>query len=202
MLNMKKTIYSTLILSAIALLAFSPGKKKGLINGNDDFLKKPVTIYVELDISKSSIDGLDTEAGFIEYKMKKKSKSKKPGAAKKWEAGWKKDKAAFAENYVATLQRKLKKLPATFNLDDPSSDYKMVIEPMHIQTGTPIKYSSFETKLKFYKSGSDEEVAVHYYPGVRGLQMGPMSPTSGMRVSYSMLQSATMFIKNYKKKMK
>lgn len=200
---MKKIIYSSLFVATIALLSFSPGKKTGIISGKDDFLKKPVTIYVELDISKSSIDGLDTEAGFIEYHVNKKNKkSKKPGAAKKWEAGWKKDKAGFAESYVAYLQRKLKKLPATFNLDDPSSDYKMLVEPMHIQTGTAIKYSSFETKIKFYKTGSDEEIAVHYYPGVRGVQQGPMTPTTGMRVTYSIGQSAAMFIKYYKKKMK
>jgi len=198
---MKKIIgISTFVIMIFSLLAFAPGgKKTGLISGKDAFLKKSVTIFVEFDISKSSIDGLDTEEGFIQYHKEKK---KNPEDAKKWEDGWKKDKASFGEFYVEYLRKKLKKAPATFNLDDPKSDYKMIVEPMHIETGTPIKYSSFETKLKFIETASGEEVAVIYIPGVRGQQQGPMSPTTGMRVKYSIMLSANMFIGYYKKKLK
>lgn len=183
-----------------ALLAFAPASKKtGKVKGNDSFLKKNVTVFIEMDYSKTSLDGLDSEEEFIEYKRSKK-KDKKD--ADKWEADWKKDTEGILEYYQEYLDKKCKKYPATFNIDDPDSDYKMVVQPIHIQTGTPVKKSSIETKLIFYKMDTNEEVATIYVAESDGVQMGPMSPTTGMRVRYSFGTSAALFAKYYKGLMK
>lgn len=196
---MKKLIYLGVCLSAITLIAFAPGKKTNLLSGNDSFLKKAVSIHVVFDMSKSSVDGLDSEEGYIEFNKKKK---KNAADAKKWEDGWKKNKNDFGEVYTEYIGKKLKKTSLTFNMDDPESDYKLIVEPMHIETGSPVKYSSVETKLIFIETATGEEKAVIYVPPSRGVQMGPMSPTSGMRVQIALVQSAAMFAKYCKAKLK
>ncbi|MCT4622213.1 MAG: hypothetical protein N4A46_01225 [Schleiferiaceae bacterium] len=195
-----KFLNITLSVLALSLISFAPAKKSPkVMSGDSSFLKKSSTVYVEFDISEASIDGLDSEADFIEYKRKKeKSRSE----ADKWEKAWNKDKEDFGEYYGEVLRKATKKYPASFNIDDPESDYKMVVQPIHIETGTPIKYSSIETKLIFTEIASGEEVAVIYIPASRGLQMGPMSPTTGYRVKAAAAGSAKMIAKFYKKLLK
>lgn len=183
-----------------ALVAFAPASKKtGKIKGNDSFLKKGVSVFIEMDYSKTSLDGLDSEDEFIKYKRGKEKNTKE---ADKWEAAWKKDTESLLEYYQEYINKKCKKYPASFNIDNPKSEYKMVVQPIHIQTGTPIKGSSVETKLIFYKMDSNEEVAQVYIAESDGVQMGPMSPTTGMRVKIAFANSAAMFAKYYKGLMK
>ena len=116
--------------------------------------------------------------------------------------GWNKDKDGFIESYNEYIGKYCKKMPSTFNIDDPDSDYKMVVQPIHIETGNPMKYSSVETKLIFTETSTGEEKAVIYVVQSRGAQMGPMTPTSGMRVQAALGGSASLFAKYYKKLMK
>lgn len=181
---------------ALILFAFAPASNKARkVRGNDSFLKKKVTVFVEFDFSKTSLDGLDSEEEFVAYKRKKEKNTKE---ADKWEAAWDKDKAGFVEYYLEFLSKKCKKFPASFNIDDPDSDYKMVVQPIHIETGTPVKKSSVETKIFFFDTKSNEQVAEHYMPKSQGTQMGPMSPTTGMRVKVALAGSASIFAKYYK----
>ena len=71
---MKNLTTSALILITLSFLAFTPGKKTSLVSGDDSFLKESVTIFVEFDLSKTSIDGLDSEEEFVEYKKGKEKK--------------------------------------------------------------------------------------------------------------------------------
>jgi hypothetical protein len=181
---------------ALVLFAFAPPSNKARkVRGNDTFLKKKVTIFIEFDFSKTSLDGLDSEEEFIEYKRKKEKNKKE---ADKWEAAWNKDTEGFLEYYQVFLSKKCKKYPASFNIDDPDSDYKMVVQPIHIQTGTAVKKSSVETKIFFFDTKTNERVAELYMPKSDGAQMGPLSPTTGMRVKMSLGSSASIFAKYYK----
>ena len=128
----------------------------------------------------------------------KRSKEKKKSEADKWERDWNKDKENFLEFFEEYLSKQCKKYPASFNIDDPDSDYRMVVEPVHIETGNPVKYSSVETKIYWYDVKTGEEVAEHYIPASKGAQMGPMSPTTGYRVQIALAGTAKMFAKYYK----
>lgn len=175
-------------------------KHAKFVKGNIDFLREPATILVEFDMSKTSLDGLDSEEEFIEYKLNKvKEKGKDPV---KWEKGWKKDKISFANYFMMGLNKKFKKSGLVFNDDDPDSKYKMVYKPSHIETGTPVKKSSIKGKLHFYDMESGDEIAVLYLPVAYGEQMGPMTPTVGIRLNSCLYYSATILAKFYKKETK
>jgi len=190
-----KRILMVLVLATFCLTAFAQKKAK-FMKGNIDFLRKPTTILVEFDMSKTSLDGLDSEEEFIDYKTKK---AKDPA---KWKKGWKKDKINFANTYMMGLNRKFKKTGLVFNDDDPDSKYKMVYRPVHIETGNPMKKSSIKGKLHFYDMETGEEIAILYMPPAYGEQMGPSTPTVGIRLNACLYYSATALAKFYKKETK
>lgn len=189
---MKKSI---IIICSVAFLTFTAFTlaKPTVMKGDAAFLKESNSIYVEFDMSTTTLDGLESEEEFVAYKKKK---AKDP---EKWEQGWEKDKKNFGNYYIEALKRKCKKLPCSFNDDDPESDYKVVVKPVHLETGNPIKKSSVEVKMHFYKNGEETEAAVIHIPKTYGVQQGPMSATVGQRMVITFNNSALVFAKFYKK---
>ena len=120
-----------------------------------------------------------------------KGKEKDP---EKWENGWKKDKAGFANTYVEMLSKDLKKTSLKISSDDPDSKYKMIVRPMKLKTGTPVRYSSIEMKIHVIDMATNEEVAVLHVPEVRGVQWGMTTPT-GYDVNVAIRYSAKVFSK-------
>ena len=142
---------------------------------------------------------MDSEEAYIKYT---KGKKKTPADAEKFERGWNKDKNTFVVGYQGKLSKMLKKTELDFNLDNPKSDYKMVIEVQHIDTGTPVKKSSATVKIQVYDLKTDEKVAEIFVPKAAGVQLGPMTPTVGMRVNYAFAVSASILGKYIKKQLK
>tara|TARA_B100000508_G_C11465730_1_gene282276 strand:+ start:4599 stop:5168 length:570 start_codon:yes stop_codon:yes gene_type:complete len=184
---------------AIPLFSFAPGEKTRKLSGNTNFLKEKVSIFVEFDYSKTSVDGLDSEVDYIEYKMKNEESQEE---ADKWKNAWENDKKSFVEYFGNTISGKTKKYPATFNIDNLEADYKLIVQPVHIGTGTPVKSSSFECKFIFINSKTKEEEAVIYCPKTSGSQAGPMSSSMAGRVNLAMLYTINNFSKYYKGLMK
>jgi hypothetical protein len=180
----------------IGTLSFA-GERVTFIKGDASIFSGNNSFLVEMDLTNTSIDALDTEAAFIEYK-----KSKKEKGADTWEQDWNNDKKNFLTSYVEQLARATKKTSLKFSQDDPSSKYKMVLRPNHIETGNPMKYSSVEMKAHIYDMATNEEVAIIHVVPSRGAQMGPMTPTVGMRVNYAMMGSAQMMAAYIKKSLK
>ncbi|MBP6390803.1 MAG: hypothetical protein KA175_10645 [Flavobacteriales bacterium] len=180
-------------LLTIALLCASlttmAGKPITFIKGDKSIFKGDASFLVEWDMSLSSIDALDTEEAFIDYY---KGKEKDP---EKWENGWKKDKAGFLNAYVESLARDLKKTKLKVSSDDPESKYKMIVRPMKMKTGTPMRYSAIEMKLHVIDMASQEEVAIIHVPEVMGVKWSMMTPTLGMTVNYAVVYSARYMAK-------
>lgn len=193
---MKKTM-NWAFLGAVAIgFAFTLGAKTKVLSGSTDVLKENKSVYVEFKMDNSSIDALDSESAFVAYKT---SKHKDP---KQWEKDWTKDKAEFSNYYTEALGKVMKKMPLSFNNDNPNSDYKMVVDLMHMETGNPMKYSSVECKLIFTETTTNKEVLQLYMPRSRGAQMGPSTPTVGMRIKIALYGSAKIFQGFYKKEIK
>ncbi len=187
-----RSLIFTVLAALIGTAAFA-GKPVTFIKGNKSIFKGDASFLLEWDMAASAVDGLDTEEGFIEYYTKKE---KDP---EKWLNGWKKDKAGFLNTYVEMLARDFKKTRLKFSSDDPDSKYKMIVRPMKIVTGTPVRYSGIELKLHVIDMATQEEVAVIHVPQVRGVQWGPMTPTAGLTVNMAVATSARFFSKFIKK---
>lgn len=185
------------ILLAIGLMVGSlsvmAGEPVTFIKGNKSIFKGDNSFLVEMDLSATAIDGLDTEEGFIEYN---KGKAKDP---EKWENGWKKDKAAFLTRYVETMSKDLKKTKLKVSSDDPDSKYKMILKPNKIKTGTPVRYSSVEMKISVVDMATQEEVAVLHVVEVKGVKWEFTTPTMGITVSMALMNSARVLDKFIKK---
>ncbi len=169
-----------------------------LIKGNLDFMKESKSIFVEFDMSKATIDALSSEEAYIAYKTKGKDAEKD---VNKWLEGWNKDKKNFGDYFMEAMKRSNKKYPLAFNNDNPSSDYKMLVTVLHIETGNPIKYSSVKLKLTV-TDASGKTVADMNIANATGAQMGPMTPTVGIRVNYALAVAASMYTKIVKKTVK
>ena len=190
-LNLTSNMKTLLITLCAALIGTTTiaGKPVTFIKGDKSIFKGDASFLVEWDMSLSSIDALDTEEAFVEYY---KGKEKDP---EKWENGWKKDKAGFANTYVEMLSKDLKKTKLKISSDDPDSKYKMIVRPMKVKTGTPVRYSSIEMKIHIIDMATDEEVAVLHVPEVRGVQWGMTTPTMGMTVNVAIMYSSKFFSK-------
>lgn len=178
---MKKVLLILTVL-AISLTSFTTGEDIVLMSGSLDFFNQAKSVYVEFDMSKTSIDALSSETAFVDYRIKKEKESKngKPESAVR--ADWEKDKKYIINNFLIALQKNLDDYPVAFNNDNLKSDYKMVILPSHWETGNPMKYSSVKYKILVTETATGNSVAVVNVPTFNGDQMGPMNPTVGMRI--------------------
>ena len=189
---MKLNLLLTFGLMACSLSSMA-GEPVTFIKGDKTIFRGDNSFLVEMDLSTTSIDALDTEEGFVQYN---KGKAKDP---EKWENGWKTDKASFLTRYVETMSRELKKTSLKVSSDDPDSKYKMILKPDKIHTGTPVRYSSVEMKISVVDMATQEEVAILHVADVRGVEWGMMTPTVGMTVSMAMMNSAHVLDKFIKK---
>lgn len=182
-----------LLVSSTAVFA---GKPVSFIKGNNSIFKGSSSFLVEMDLSTTAIDALDTEQAFVEYNM---GKEKDPT---KWENGWKQDKAGFLNAWVNQMARSLKKTQLKVSSDDPDSKYKMILRPNKIKTGTPVRYSAVEMKIHVYDMATQEEVAIIHVPEIRGTQWSIYTPTMGMTVNMAIIQSAGFLAKYINKSLK
>jgi hypothetical protein len=190
-----KTMKKPSILLLFCLLVSSSlmAAKVTFIKGDASIFKGKKSFLIEFDWSQASFDGLESEAEYIKF-----TRNKKKEKADEWEKDWQNDKKNLVPYYQEFLSSRLKNLEASFNVDDPDSDYKMVIRPSHVDTGSPVKYSSIEMRIHVLdKEG--KEVAIIAVPMVRGAQMGPMTPTIGMRLKMALANSGNLLAKFLKK---
>ena len=192
-MKLNHILSTALLLGSLTAVA---GKPITFIKGDNKIFKGENSFLVELDLSTSSIDALDTEEAFVEYN---KGKEKDP---EKWENGWKKDKAGFLNAYVESLSRDLKKTKLKVSSDDPESKYKMILRPNKIKTGTPMRYSSIEMKIHVIDMATQEEVAIIFVPEVTGTKWSMMTPTLGMTVNFAVVYSARFLSKYITKSLK
>lgn len=189
---------TNLLTTALLLgsLTATAGKPITFIKGDNSIFKGDNSFLVELDLSVTAIDALDTEEAFVEFN---KGKEKDP---EKWENGWKQDKASFLTNYVEMLSRDLKKTPLKISTDDPDSKYKMILRPTRITTATPFRYSSVEMKIHVLDMATQEEVAIIHVPNIVGTKWSMMTPTMGMTVNIALVGSARYLSKYINKSLK
>ncbi len=171
------------------------GEGVQFIKGDASIFKGKKSFLMEFDWSQTSVDGLESEEEYIKYAKSKKDKPEE------FEASWEKDKKNLLINYQEFLASKMKKSELNFNVDDPDSEYKMIIRPTHVDTGSPIKYSSFMAKI-YILDKAGKEVAIIGVPRVRGAQLSYMTPTVPIRIRIAMTSSANMFLKFIKKNLK
>lgn len=186
------------ILTAVLLMAGTAATAASVtfIKGSNAIFKGSNSFLVEIDLSATAIDGLDTEQAFIDYHM---GKDKDPA---NWENGWKKDKAGFLNTWVNTLSRSLKSTKLKVSSDDPDSKYKMILRPNKIKTGTPVRYSTVEMKIHVIDMATQEEVAIIHVPEVRGTQWSMYTPTLGTTVNVALMNSSAFLGKYIKKSLK
>ncbi len=199
----KINVVFTTLLAVLLLSSFNNkennfygGPKIKFIKGTTSVFKGKKSYLVKFDYSKMSVDGLETEAEYIEYKMKKKKTKEK---ADKWKMSWKNDQKNNVNAYVKMLARESKKTNLVFTTDDPNSDYEMLVVPSRIETGTGIKKSSVELNLFLKNIKTGKVIAKVHVPKIHGVQQGPTAPTTGMRVQVALMQSAAYFGKYLKK---
>lgn len=199
---MKKIILISCVVLTALLTSFTTGESITLLSGDLSFLKQPKSIYVEFDYSKTSIDGLSSEEGFIDYRIKKEKEDKNGKSEEDVRNDWNKDKKYFSNTFIEQTKKVLKDYPAAFNNDNPKSDYKLVITPMHIDTGNPVLKSSVKYKMIYIDVATGKEVAVVNIPKTYGVAMGMMTPTVGMRVTAAFYYTLNNFDKFLKKSFK
>ena len=198
-----KKLLLILTVIVISLTSSTTGEDIILMSGSLDFFNKSKSVYIEFDMSKTSIDALSSETAFVDYRIKKEKEDKNGKPETEVRANWEKDKKYIINNYLIVINKLLDDYPVAFNNDNLKSDYKMVIVPSHWETGNPVKYSSVKYKLIVTETATGNAVAVINVPTFNGGQMGPMTPTVGMRIAlantYSILGLKKFLKKSFKK---
>jgi hypothetical protein len=197
-----KKLLLILTVIVISLTSSTTGEDIILMSGSLDFFNQAKSVYIEFDMSKTSIDALSSETAFVDYRIKKEKEDKNGKPETEVRANWEKDKKYIINNYLIVINKLLDDYPVAFNNDNLKSDYKMVIIPSHWETGNPIKYSSVKYKLIVTEVATGASVAVVNVPTFNGDQMGPMTPTVGMRIAlantYSILGLKKFLKKSFK----
>ena len=144
--------------------AFLNAQKMEVKSGAIDFLKNQKTLLVKYDYSNMAVPKYESEANYIEVKVKEGNDAE-PGKGDKWKEEWfGKRTTAYEPSFEELFNKGLEKNGLSCSKTATGAEYSMTIHTTSIQPGYFIgisaKPSYINAEITFTKISSGENVAV------------------------------------------
>jgi hypothetical protein len=173
---MKKIVLFSLMMLLMSG-AFLNAQKMVIKSGAIDFLKNQKTLLVKYDYSNMAVGKYDTEAEYIDTKVKE-GNTAEPGKGDKWKEDWfGKRTSAYEPSFEELFNKGLEKNGLSCSKTATNAEYSMTIHTTFTDVGYFIGISSkpayINAEITFAKIASNEVVAVitvDKVPGVGGIK--------------------------------